>query len=151
WREGGRVRYEGGFETRELAEQVRAKIVADVAAGRAGLPIETSSPPLAEVAEEWLKRREPTHRNIRTDWSRWRKHLKPAFGSLPPSAVDAAALRKFVETKLAAGLNAATVGHCVRLLSSLFTDLVERKLAPENPVRTLPRSTRRLFRPTADP
>jgi len=151
WRERGQVRYSGGYETRDLAEQVRAKIVAEIAAGRVGLPVRAPVIPLDSLAEDWLNRRQFTHRNIRTDRSRWRKHLKPVFGALPPSAVDAAALRKFVEAKLAAGLNASTVGHCVRLFSSLFTDLVERKLAPENPVRTLPRSTRRLFRPTTDP
>ncbi len=55
WREGGRRRYSGGDETRELAEQVRAKIVADLAAGRAGLPEEPkAAPTLATLAGEWL-------------------------------------------------------------------------------------------------
>ena len=45
WRERGRVRYSGAYETRELAEQVRAKIVADIAAGRAGLPLQEVPPP----------------------------------------------------------------------------------------------------------
>jgi len=65
--------------------------------------------------------------------------------------VDSAAIRRFVEQKLREGLNPATVGHCIRLLSSLFSDLVERALAPSNPIRALPRSTRQLFRPTTDP
>ncbi len=49
------------------------------------------------------------------------------------------------------GLYASTVGHCVRLFSSLFTDLVERGFSTDNPIRTLPRSTRRLYRATTDP
>lgn len=75
----------------------------------------------------------------------------PFFGGCRPSEVDAAAIRGFVEAKLADGMNAATVGHCVRLLSTFYTDLVERELADANPVRTLPRATRRLYRPTTDP
>jgi hypothetical protein len=47
--------------------------------------------------------------------------------------VDHAAIRDFIEAKSVAKLNASTIGHCIRLLSSLFTDLVERKLATDNP------------------
>jgi integrase len=56
-----------------------------------------------------------------------------------------------VEAKLVSKLNPATVGHCIRLLSTFYSDLVERGIAQANVVRALPRSTRRLYRPTADP
>lgn len=45
------------------------------------------------------------------------------------------------------------MGHLVRLLSTFFSDLCERPRetgAAANPVRTLPRSTRRLMKPTHD-
>ncbi len=152
WRERGRRRYSGGYETRELAEQVRAKIVSDIAAGRAGLPEESKDVPiLAALAEDWLDRRAKTHRAAKTDRYRWKNHLRAHFGQRRPGDVDVALLRSFVETKLSAGLSATTVGHCVRLLSSLFTDLVERELAPGNPIRALPRSVRRLYRSKHDP
>lgn len=152
WREYGRVRYSGAYETRELADEVRAKIVADIAAGRAGLP-EAVAPPslLSTLADDWLERRKRTHRAAGDDVSRWTKHLKPFLGSLTPAEVDGAMLRRYVEAKLASGLNPATVGHTVRLLSTFFTDLVENHHAASNPVRALPRSTRRLYRPTSDP
>jgi integrase len=68
--------------------------------------------------------------------------------------VDEGRIRAFVEDKLREALDPATVGHCVRLLSTFFSDLVERPRetgATRNPVRTLPRSTRRLYRPRHDP
>ncbi len=152
WREAGRVQYSGGYETRELASRVRAKIVADIAAGRAGLPVEEAPPSiLTTLAENWLERRKQTHRAAMDDVCRWNKHLKPFFGRLTPGEVDAAAIRRYVETKLVSGLNPATVGHTIRLLSTFFSDLVENGHASANPVRTLPRSTRRLYRPTCDP
>jgi integrase len=152
WKEGGHTRYSHGYATRELAQQVLAKIVSDVAAGRAGLPPDPRTvPTLSELAEEWLKRRKQTHRAARDDKIRWNKHLKRFFGSCRPTEVDAAGIRRFVEAMLIAGMNAATVRLCVLLLSSFFADVVERGLAPRNPVRDLPRSTRRLIRPTTDP
>ena len=155
WREGGRRMYRDGYETRAVAEAVLAKIRSEIAAGRAGLPPDpTGFPALADQGDKWIERRKATHRAWRDDESRWKRHLRPTFGSLRPAQVDAAAIRRFVEMKLAAGLNPATVGHCVRLLSSMFTDLVERSRetgATVNPVRTLPRATRRLYKPTHDP
>jgi integrase len=152
WREGARLRYAHGYASRELAEQVLAKIVADIAAGRAGLPADPKEvPTLGELAVEWLERRKATHRAAKDDRCRWNKHLKAFFGARRPAEVDHAAIRRFVESKLTEGVNSGTVGHFVRLLSTVYSDLVERGLAPANPVRTLPRSTRRLYRPSSDP
>lgn len=152
WRENGRVRYAHGYATRELADRVLAKIVADLAAGRAGLPPDPKGlPTLAALADDWLDRRKLTHRSAKDDVGRWNNHLKAHFGNARPTEVDAAGIRRFVEAKLAEGLNSNTVGNCVRLLSTFFSDVVERGLAPLNPVRGLPRSTRRLYRPTTDP
>ena len=151
WREGGRRRDASGFPTRELAEQVLSKILSDVAAGRVGLPRDPNGVPrLAELAKDWLERRQHTHRAASDDRSRWNCHLKPVFGGMRPAEVDVAAIRRFVEAKLGK-LSSTTVGHCVRLLSTFFTDLVERGLVPANPVRAVPRATRRLYRNAHDP
>jgi integrase len=152
WREGGRIRYAHGYETKELAEQVRAKIVADIQAGRAGLPADQKgTPTLALLAPNWLTRRELTNRDVKKDKLRWKNHLGPFFGPLKPGEIDRAKIRAFVEAKLAQGLNSATIVRCVHLLSSLYEDLIERGVAQANPVRALPRSIRRLLRPTFDP
>jgi len=152
WREGGRRRSEGGFSSRELAAQVLAKVTNDVKTGKAGLPRDPRTvPTLAVLAKAWHERRKKTHRAADDDAGRWKNHLAPHFGACRPDDVDAAAIRRFVEAKLSEGLNPATVGHCVRLLSTFYSDLVDQKHATANPVRTLPRSTRRLYRPTHDP
>jgi integrase len=152
WREGGRRRYASGFPSRELAQQVLNKVLADVAAGRAGLPPDPKSiPPLKELAESWLKRRVLTHRSHRDDRSRWDNHLKGFFGHHRPADVTAAEIRRFAELKLSQGLSSTTVGHIIRLLSVFFSDLVEEGTATANPVRALPRSTRRLMRNAHDP
>lgn len=152
WTENGRRRHSHGYETRELAEQVRAKIVAELAAGRAGLAVaKPIGDTIGALADAWLTRRMKTHRSANDERWRWGKHLAPTFDKLQPIEVDAALLRKFIEAKLGEELSSSTVRLCILELSSLFTDLVERGLAPANPVRSLPRSTRRLIRPAHDP
>jgi integrase len=127
----------------------------EVALDRAGMPPSSrGAPTLAEEAERWLARRDLTHRAAYDDRNRWNKHLAPAIGHLRPAELDAGRIRLFVEAKLAEGLNPSTVGHLIRLVSTFYSDLCERPRetgASSNPVRTLPRSTRRLMRPTHDP
>ena len=150
WRENGRRRAKS-YPTEELAREVLAKVVSDLAAGRAGLPPDPKdAPTLLELVPPWLQRRAKTHRSWRDDRCRWSLHLEPYFGKMRPAEVDAASIRRFVEAKLADGLSPTTVGHCVRLLSTFFADVVEMGHAPANPVASLPRSTRRLYRSTYD-
>ncbi|MCG8557376.1 MAG: site-specific integrase [Proteobacteria bacterium] len=68
-----------------------------------------------------------------------------------PGEVDASNIRKFIEQKLLEGLSPGTVGLCIRLLSTFFSDIVEQRFVGVNPVSTLPRSTRRLYRVALDP
>jgi len=154
WRENGVRRCSPSYETRELAEKVRAKIVADIQAGRAGLPADPSaSPTLGALGEEVIKRRKATHRAWADDRGRWDNHLEPFFGKTAANKVDAAQVRAFIEKKLGE-LNPATIGHCVKLLSSIYTDLIERTVVTgvtSNPVRSLHRATRKLYKPTHDP
>ncbi len=65
--------------------------------------------------------------------------------------MDVARIRAFIEVKLAERVNPATIRIFVSLLSAVFTDAVEQGKTPVNPVRSLPRSVRRLFKPTHDP
>jgi integrase len=152
WREGSRRRRQGGFPTREIAERVLARLAGDAAMGRAGLPRDANDAFTLDVlGEKFLERRHLTHRASRSDKYRWRKHLAPHFGHLKPAEVDAGRIRAFVECKLAERLSAGTIRILVALLSGLYSDLVEQGIAQTNPARSLPRSTRRLFRPTHDP
>lgn len=160
WWEKGKCHFRGSYATKEEAERTLAKVIGEIAQGRDGMPPDSRGfPTLSKLADEWLARRDHTHRAADDDRCRWNLHLKPAFGHLRAPEVDSARIRGFVEAMLSkehkpAPLNPATVGHCVRLLSTFFSDLCERSRetgATANPVRTLPRSTRRLMKPTHRP
>jgi integrase len=119
---------------------------------RLGLPLDPGDPTrLRAIGRAWLASRTATHKDEINERSRWRRHLEVAFGDLLPVEVDAVRIRTFVEEKLATGLSSTSVGRCVGLLSSLFADLVEKGLAPRNPVETVPRAVRRLYRDRHDP
>jgi hypothetical protein len=150
--ESGERRYAHGFTSKDQAEKVRSLNAANLAAGRGGLP-KPKGPgkTLAALAEEWLERRDATHRAARDDRHRWTNHLEPLVGDLEPDAVDTGILRKIVERKLAEKLAPATVLLLMRLLSTFYTDLIEQGHATKNPARMLPRSTKRLIRPSHDP
>ncbi len=151
WRERGKRCYSGGHPSRALAERVLAKIRGDVAQLRSGLPPDPRGVPvLGELSKDFLARRKQTHRAWAEDGYRWKKHLAPHFAHLRPADVGPAQIRGFIEAKLAS-LSPGTIRVCVALLSSLFVDLVEKKVATSNPARALPRSTMRLMRPTYDP
>lgn len=152
FREGSKRVKRGGFATREIAERVLARIAGEAAVGRSGLPPDPrEAPTLGELAPEFLDRRDLTHRAAAIDRLRWKNHLAPHFGHLRPAEVQPAHIRQMVEAKLAEGLNSGTVRILVALLSVFFEDLLERGVAPSNPARRLPRSTRRLCKPTHDP
>src|SRR5450631_4094117 len=152
WREGGRRRTEKfpgtDADARDLAERTLKRIVGELAARRGKVDPKTPLPAmsLSELEPDWIARRKGTHRSWRDDASRMRANLLPFFGHMVPDQVTAADVRRFVEAKLAAKLSSTTIGHCVRLLSVIFADLVERGLATANPVKSLPRSTRRLYK-----
>jgi integrase len=149
WRENGKHRARS-FPDRATAEAVLAEVIVAVARGGAGLPRDRRDiPSLDELAQLWLARREKTHRSAKDDRCRWGVHLKPAFGHLKPQEVDAAKIRAFVEKELGR-LKPATICRCVGMLSTFFEDLREQGHVTVNPVSTLPKSTRHLFRSDHD-
>lgn len=153
WREGGRRRYRGGYESKEQAEKVRAQIALNVRADRDGLPPDAAEVgTLAELAEDWLEERETTRpKNHAKDKGRWTLHLEPALGHLTPQAIDAETIRRLIVAKRTAGLSTTTVRHIVHLLSALLTRLVQKRVLTVNPVRLLPESTWALAPVASDP
>ena len=150
WKENGRRRFKSGYPDQNTATLVLHKILSDIARGEVDiLPEAKNVPALEELAQDWLQRRK--NRSAGDDRSRWKCQLGPFFGRWRPAEVTAAEIRRFVEAKIAGGLSSTTAGHCVRLLSVFFNDLVERGMAATNPVATLPRTTRQLYRNAHDP
>ena len=136
-----------------------AAVAAEARDGSLRTPGE-SAPTLAALFEEWIERRMATHRTWRDDLSRWRKHFTTPFGRPEHSAladcrVDAVGegdLRAFVAAKRVARVSPSTVGHCMRLLSRLFSYAVlngPRTGVTANPLRTLDKSVRRLYKPAS--
>jgi integrase len=103
------------------------------------------------LVDKWLEGRRGTHRSADQDEYRWRNHLAPSLGRHAPDDVDVAMLKKIVAIKLADGLAPATVRLLMRLVSTLYTDLIDDGKATRNPARMLPKQTRALLRPTYDP
>lgn len=151
-RVNGKRTFRGGMPSKEFAEKTLAKLQADGAAENFGLPVSKSDGnTLGDHAIGFCARRLLTNVAGAEDQGRWNNHLQPTFGHLRPAEVDASLMRRFIEAKLAEGLKPGTVRILVALLSSLYTDLVEDKLAPANPARGLPRKTMRLIQPDHDP
>jgi integrase len=109
-----------------------------------------TAPTLDELAKPWLERRAKTHRDAKGCRSRWKIHIGPAFGRMKPHEIDAGKLRAFIERKLSEGQSPTSVGHMIRHLSTFYADIIEGGHAPSNPVASLPRSTRKLYRSTYD-
>lgn len=152
WWDQGQRRYMGGFRDRATADMALAKILQDIQLGHVGIkPQHGAVPTLDDLARNWIERREKTHRSAREDRHRWNKHLGPRFGRRFPDQVNVADMGELIRAKLAEGLSPSTVRLLVAQVGSLYTDLVERELAKQNPVRLLTKATRRLIRPTQDP
>ncbi len=147
--------YKGGFRSRLEADRVLASILGAKADGRAGIaPDPSAFPTLQEQFDIWIERRKKTHAAWNDDRSRWNCHLKKHVAHLRPAQVTPAVIRQVVEDRRSAGLSKQTCQHVVRLLSTFYTDLCERPKetgVSSNPVKALPKSTRKLVKPDHNP
>jgi integrase len=152
WRENGVRRFEHGIAREDLAKKALARIQGEIAQGRVGLAKDPKdAATLNAHAEKWLAGRKDTHRSAYDDANRWKNHLKPTIGHLKPNAVTIAVLKDFIRLKSRV-LSSTTVNLLIRLLSSLYADLVEDGHAVLNPTRLLSKTTRKKFlKPAHDP
>jgi integrase len=137
------------FAKREWAEDVLKRSVWGVARDRTDLKRDPKDiPTLEELFEPWIAAREHSHRSWKDDRHRWRKHVSAAFGHLRPAEVAADTIGVFVDAKLKEGLVSTTVGHCVRMLSTFMSDVVEdpNNGIAINPVRTVRKATKKKYR-----
>ena len=153
WQEGkARRRYAGGFKTREDAERhgtiARATYLAK---GPSPVALVAGMLTLADHGKAFLERRKTTHEAGEEVAYRWNRHIAPGPGHLRPDEVDAAEMRRFIHDRLDADCSPGTVRTMVSILSGLYEELVEARLATRNPCRGLPKSTRRLMKSDHDP
>ena len=117
----------------------------------------TDSPVLSILFEEWLEKRKkptgpggtPAARSWRDDFYRWKNHLCKAFGTMRPGEVDAALIKGFIESKQDK-LDSATIHRCISLLSTFYSGHLVPTYAPANPVKSLPKATRKLYHKAYD-
>lgn len=149
--------------TRDTAKRVLAKIARDLAAG-VYVDVDPSPPPspvaptLGELGKEWMAEREATNRAQptkqrawRTGRNAWNRHVVPALGALPVDKIDQAAVHDFALAKVTEGLNPATVGGLVQLLSAFYKYAIRKKATTVNPARDRDDETKAITKPTHDP
>jgi integrase len=140
----------GGFKTRELAAMALATQLAkidDELAGRK--PDPNKQPTLGELAETWIEQRmnDGLHRSARDDKNRWNAYWKPYVAHLRPHQLDTAAVTRVVKTLLSKhDLAPNTAANALRMLSTFFSDLIEEGRTELNPVRMLPKKTKKLVK-----
>ena len=142
WRENGVRRYEHSLPTEADARKRLAVVLGDMRPSAPHGPNCRENGPCTILAQKWLKDREATHRSAYDDANRWKNHLEKTLGRLKPNAVTIPVLKAFIASKGRQGLSTTTVNLLVRLLSTLYTDLVEAGHANANPCRQLSKSTR---------
>jgi integrase len=106
---------------------------------------------LNALAQTWLDSRAEMASNY-DDRLRWNRHWDPLVGRLDANDVDVSTLKRSIGALRRKGLAKATVGLCVRLLSSFYSELVEEGVADQNPCRLLSKKTRSAdLKPDWDP
>lgn len=133
-----------GFETRELAEIALAQALDTPNDSR-------NMPTLSVLVEKWMESRKVTHDNHYNDKLRWHKHLEPTVGAMFPDQVTVEVVKNIIDSKFLEGLKPGTVGLIVKLLSTIYSDLIEGPYASVNPVTKLPKKTKRLLKSDHDP
>ncbi len=153
WREGGTLRWLHGLPSKEFGEKTLKRIGGEIVQERAGLPADPKdADSLNEHAAAWLAARSKSHRSAYEDSNRWTNHFQPGIGRLKPDQVDVPTLKNFIAAKSREGLSSTTINLLIRLLSSLYGDLVEDGHAKLNPCRQLSKKTRqKSLKPAHDP
>lgn len=105
---------------------------------------------LGVLVKDWLDSRSAMASNY-DDRCRWRAHWEALVGHLKPAEVTVGVLKEAIAKMRLGGLGGATIGLCLKLLSSFYGDLVEEGAAEGNPVALLSKKTRSALRSNHDP
>lgn len=136
WYEAGKRR------TRSFKDAVSAgEFLTNLTSSNRSEAVTHSTQTLSKLASRWLDSRAAMASSY-DNRCRWRAHLEPIVGHLQPSDVTVPILKEAIAMLRAKGLAGSTVSLCLKLLSSLYGELVEEGLASLNPVRLLSKKTR---------
>ncbi len=169
WRENGTREREGGFTSKGEGQAWLDNVVLpNLLAGKPGRPSTAevlSGNKLSVVVERWFRTRTVVSKD--SEFYNWRGHLEPFFGDLLPSQLDSVKLAAWVLERLGdedlededgvaeepeeGRLSPGTVTNIVRLVSTLYTDLIDQGIATNNPAKSLPKSIKRRLKSDHDP
>lgn len=111
-----------------IAERDRLQALADK-----GLPLEEAPvPTFAAYAEDWLARKEATHRAFATTRANVRSSLIPAFGKKPLNAITVGDINQWVGKK-SAKVKPATVMRHFAVFKAIMNDAVRNEKIERNP------------------
>lgn len=111
-----------------IAERDRLQALADK-----GLPLEQAPvPTFAAYAEDWLARKETTHRAFATTKANVRSSLIPAFGDTPLNAITVADINRWIG-KQSARVKPATVKRHLAVFNAIMNDAVRSEKIERNP------------------
>lgn len=149
WRDkNGDIFSKTGFVTKELAETALAN---ELAFAQVNCYKANNVPTLSVLVSKWIEARKITHQNHYCDSLRWKRHLEPTIGNMVPDQVTPDTVKNIIDMKFKEGLSPGSVGLITSLLSSIYSDLVEGPFATSNPVKKLPKKTKKTIRSDHDP
>jgi hypothetical protein len=102
WQDGARRFYKSGFATHGDAERFLDFARGEIARGRSVVGDSRKTPRLRDLVEEFLSRRDQTHRASDCDRSRWKKHLAPYFGPMAKSPSGASRQAELEQPRVSA-------------------------------------------------
>jgi integrase len=127
--------------TRRRAEEELQAVLADLRRGRpndiAAPPEHRPDPPLFAVfAFEWLQQRRGELAAKTIEAYEWEiRHLLPAFGTLPLSAITAREIDRFKHAKVQDGMSARSVNKAIARLAQILAVAEEYELIDRNPAK----------------
>ena len=111
-----------------IAERDRLQALADK-----GLPLEDAPvPTFAAYAEDWLKRKEATHRSIAITRGNVRSALIPTFGKMPLDAIKVDDINRWIG-KQSAKLKPSSVLRHFAVFKAIMNDAVRSEVIERNP------------------
>jgi integrase len=132
----------GGFPDAKTAEAYRQDLESD---RRRGTWIDPSGfqTKLADWVHRWWVTLDLDIRTLENYESYLRNHILPRFGASAMGDIAASDIRVWKMEAADAGYAQTTISSWVNLLSMIFTDAVDERLIPSNPVKQMRRRGRR--------
>jgi integrase len=131
-----------GFDSAKAAQDYADMVECD---RRRGVWLDPSGfkTTVAEWVDRWFPTLDLDTRTLENYRSYLRNHILPEFGDTPLGAITTLDVRMWIKQALEDGYAQTTVSGWLNLLSMIFTDAVDQRLIPANPIHKRRRRGRR--------